>query len=225
MQAKDVESMQELARQLRTPHGSNGTQVAASMHASNIGMTRACFTSLQVEDGRHVLEIGHGAGAHVAELFEMQPGMTYQGLELSELMHREAVANNQSQVAKGTAQFSLYEGEIFPFADACFHRTMSVNTLYFLPEPSGFLDEVYRTLRPSGAFAVAFAARDFMRTLSFAQYGFQLYTTEEVERLLHAAGFRTVKTEIHSELIASKEGPGETVHRDFVVVRANKPAD
>ncbi|WP_073108245.1 class I SAM-dependent methyltransferase [Pollutimonas bauzanensis] len=224
MQKNNIEQMRNLAAQLREPQGADGVEVAATMHQSNIGMTRACFASLAVTSGETLLEIGHGSGAHVPEFFEGRPGLLYQGLELSALMQQEAARLNRDLVSNGKARFAAYEGAAFPFEDESFDKAMTVNTLYFLPDPLGFLSQVHRTLKPGGRFSMAFAAREFMQALSFTSYGFRLYDAEEVRQLVSDSGLALRGTDVHEETVMSKERPGTTVRREFIVIRAGKRA-
>ncbi|SHG80399.1 Methyltransferase domain-containing protein [Pollutimonas bauzanensis] len=222
MQKDNIEQMQNLAQQLREPHGADGIEVAATMHQSNIGMTRACFASLAVAPGETLLEIGHGNGAHVPEFFEDRPSLLYQGLELSALMQREATRLNRDLVSNGKARFEAYGGFAFPFGDQSFDKAMTVNTLYFLPDPLAFLSQIHRTLKLGGNFSMAFAAREFMQTLSFASYGFRLYDVEEVRQMVSSSGLEVLGTDVHEETVMSKERPGTSVRREFIVIRAGK---
>lgn len=222
MQKDNIERMQNLAQQLREPHGAEGVEVAATMHQSNIGMTRACFASLAVASGETLLEIGHGNGAHVPKFFEGRPGLLYQGLELSALMQQEATRLNHDLVSNGKARFEAYGGAAFPFEDQSFDKAMTVNTLYFLPDPPAFLSQVHRTLKLGGRFSMAFAAREFMQTLSFTSYGFRLYDVEEARHLISNSGLEVLKIDVHEETVMSKERPGTTVRREFIVIRADK---
>ncbi len=225
MNSDDEQRLRQLARQVQRPQGADGLRVAASMHTNNLRMTHSCFDALSLGADETLLEIGHGGGAHIPAFFAAQPSPRYQGLEISELMVKEATKANQDRVEKGTARFTAYEGRTFPFAAGEFDAAMAVNTLYFLPDPAAFLAEIRRTLRAGGRLGIAFAPRSFMQHLSFAQYGFRLYEADEVQVMLAEAGFTEIHAGSYQELVTSKERPDETLQRDFVVVRARRGKD
>ncbi|KAA8996362.1 class I SAM-dependent methyltransferase [Affinibrenneria salicis] len=222
MDSVDDDKMFSLAQQLRQPHGAGGIQIGQLMHESNIGMTRACFSSLQAAAGDRLLEIGHGNAAHVADLFRAQPALRYQGLETSTLMQEEAQRLNPSLAARGLARFTHYAGERFPFDEQTFDKVMTVNTLYFQARPDRFLAEVCRVLKPGARFSLAFVPADFMRELPFVQYGFTLFGVEEARLLLGQAALTVEGVDMFEESVSSKSEPGATTLRPFIVIRALK---
>ena len=88
----------------------------------------------------------------------------------------------------------VYDGQNIPFGEQSFDKIFTVNTLYFWKEPNTFLEEIYRVLRNNGTFVLTFGHKDFMSNLPFTQYGFQLYHTEDVEKLCCQKSICTGKT-------------------------------
>jgi ubiquinone/menaquinone biosynthesis C-methylase UbiE len=219
---EDAARMRALAAQLGHPQGEDGLCVGETMHESNIGMTRACLAALALQANDVLLEVGHGNGAHVADCLAAAPGLRYQGLELSALMHEDAARRN---AALGEAAgFAHYDGQAFPFPDACFTHAMSVNTLYFLSDLSAFLAELRRVLRSGGTLGLAFADADFMRALPFTAHGFRLYAMEAVRDALGAVGFLPGDARRIEERVPSKARPGTTQLRPSWVLTARAPA-
>lgn len=223
MSKDDAEYNRNLLQQLRQPFGANGVHVAALMHESNSNMTHTCFSCVDILPGDALLEIGHGNGAHVPEFFEVVPHMSYQGLEISWLMHHEAMKLNETSVANGKARFKVYDGEVFPFGNQVFEKILTVNTLYFLSDLARLLSESYRTLKVGGKFGIAFASPKFMRSLPFIPTSFDLYEVEQVERLISNAGFvDTIEVNVHEESIKKNQLASPELGREFSVLVASK---
>lgn len=213
MEQKDLE---ELASQLGHPKGEKGIEIADMMNATNIGMTRHAIASLELSGHEAVLELGHGNAAHVRQVLDPHPAVHYDGLELSELMHAEAKKINRDFIKAQQAAFHLYDGRRIPFSDGHFDRIFTVNTIYFWSDPPALLAEFYRVLKADGKLCITFAQESFMKTLPFTAYGFELYSTDKLEKLLAKSAFRIQKTESQMEQVRSKMG--DLVDREFTTV-------
>jgi ubiquinone/menaquinone biosynthesis C-methylase UbiE len=215
MKHHDKEFLQHLASQLSCPKNAEGIDVANNMHEHNIGMTRAAINALNLAKGDLILELGHGNGKHLPELLEKAENTSYYGLEISELMQQQAAAANSHATQANRASFHLYDGKKIPFSDNTFSKILTVNTLYFWQNPHAFIKEVYRVLKPSGLFAISFADKNFMETLPFTAYGFELYNKEKLITLAESAGFKIQNISSFDEKITSKTG--DEVERLFYV--------
>lgn len=210
------EELKNIAKQLSCPEGKHGIKTGEMMHASNIGMTTSAIAVLNLKSNETVLEIGHGNGGHIAQLLSKAENLTYSGADISETMITEAEKINQDFIDKGTVHFELTDGAMLPFESNQFDKIFTVNTLYFWSNPSGYLNEIKRTLKPNGIFSLCFADKTFMQNLPFTSYGFTLYEVEKVKELLESAGFKIKNILKKTELIKSKTG--EQVKREYYVV-------
>lgn len=218
------EHMRNLAAQLRQPGGTDGLAVADMMHASNIGMTRHAIETLDLQSGDIILELGHGNGAHLTEVFQKVDKLLYQGLDISPLMHEEAMRLNSNWVAENKAAFYLYEGRQMPFEDESVDKIFTVNTIYFWEDPKLTLSELYRILRVGGKLAITFGQKSFMENLPFTRFGFTLYDRESIEQLVDGSGFSIVSVENRQETISGKAGePVERVFSTALLERASQP--
>lgn len=216
----DKDFLEQLASQLSCPKDNIGIEVANNMHENNIRMTRSAIDALQIIDGDLILELGHGSCKHLAEVLDKAKHTSYYGLEISELMQQQASEFNSSATNANRASFHLYDGQKIPFVDNTFHKILTVNTIYFWENPEDFIKEIYRVLKPGGLFAISFADRDFMESLPFTAYGFDLYSKEMVYNLAEVAGFKIKDISSFTEKIKSKAG--DEVERLFYVAVAQK---
>lgn len=214
------DKLKSIAQQLSCPSGEAGVEMGIMMNDTNIGMTLESIKALQLEAGHKVLELGHGNAGHLVSLLVQAEGLKYYGLEVSTTMHDEAAHINQAFIQKKQAVFSLYEGEKIPFVDEYFDRIFTVNTLYFWQNPVDFLNEIHRVLKKDGCAVITFAHKEFMQTLPFTQYVFQLYGKEDFEKLVAQTAFAQLEILERSENIKTKMG--EDANRTYSVARLIK---
>lgn len=208
------EEVKAIAAQLRHPDGELGLQVAGVMLESNISMIRCAMQALELKPHSRVLELGHGNGGHLCELFDCASGLRYAGLELSNLMHESAILFAKENRLDQNCNFKVYDGLNLPYPDAAFDSLFTVNTLYFWPDPLKMLQEIFRVLKPGGAAAVCFGRKSYMINLPFTRYNFRLYEPEEVISMAEDCGFCLSGLIEKREPVRGKTG--ETVERDFV---------
>ncbi|MES2653710.1 MAG: class I SAM-dependent methyltransferase [Bacteroidota bacterium] len=205
------EQLKAMASQLSCPTGEDGILTADMMHFSNIGMTRNTINALTLAAQDRVLELGHGNGHHIPEILSTTENISYYGLEISELMNKEASLFNK----EAQASFMLYDGENIPFEANYFNKIMTVNTLYFWKNPVYLLNEIYRVLQPAGKFVCTFAEKAFMEKLPFTKFVFELYDRAKIKVLIQSTAFKKVEFQEHTEQITSKDG--QSIERNYTV--------
>ncbi|HLT06682.1 MAG TPA: class I SAM-dependent methyltransferase [Cyclobacteriaceae bacterium] len=214
------DQLKALARQLRQPQDHQGLEVADMMNQSNHTMIEHSIDLLDLDDQHRVLELGPARASHLEYLMGKAKRLQYQGLEISPLMVKEAERINLKRVHDGEASFLVYDGERVPFSNGHFDRIFTVNTIYFWDEPEKLARELYRVLQPGGRFNITFAQKAFMERLPFTQYGFHLYDTDKVQKLLSGVGFSFHQAVDQQETVTSKTG--DKVQRQFTTLTAIK---
>lgn len=214
------EELQEIAAQLKMPTGAKGIEIAHMMEETNLNMTLSSIRNLKLSQGDTILELGHGNAAHVEHLMRENTNLRYYGLEMSDLMFREAQKINQQLIARKAADFVLYDGNKIPFSNAFFDSIFTVNTLYFWPDPKKVLSEIYRVLKPNGIFCLTFSEESFMKQLPFTQFEFELYSAEKAVKLIQETAFQISKKETLTEKVKTKTGA--LMDRDFTTLVLTK---
>ncbi|MDR3024709.1 class I SAM-dependent methyltransferase [Chryseobacterium sp.] len=215
----EKEELKILAQNLANPQGEKGIEIGEMMNATNIGMTLESIKTLVIDDGQHILEIGHGNAGHLKSIMSLAKNLRYTGIDISETMHNEARKLNKE--FENQADFVLYEGKKLPFQDRTFNKIFTVNTVYFWENPVEFLNEIYRVLKDDGTFVLTFGQRDFMEKLPFTEYDFTLYNNNEMEELISKSHFKRMKTSEKEEQIKSKTGE-ETIQRIYTILTIKK---
>jgi len=215
----DNKKLEEIANQLREPTGEKGIEMANMMHETNINMTLQAIEQLAIQPLDVILELGHGNGKHIPNLLKLQPQLTYYGLEISALMYQEAKANNSTFINQQVF-LHLYDGIKTPFENDFFNKLFTVNTIYFWEDPITMLAELYRITKPNGILAITFAQAEFMKSLPFTKFNFQLYDTEKLKDIIHPSGFEVIAIDSQTEMVRSKTN--ELVEREYTTLSLRK---
>jgi ubiquinone/menaquinone biosynthesis C-methylase UbiE len=213
--------LQELASQLKCPNGIKGVEVADLMNETNINMTLHSIDRLNLFDNDSILELGHGNCAHLTYVLQQKKNLTYHGLDISELMNKEAKRINQQFVDRQQAAFYLYNGLNIPFTDSYFDRVFTVNTIYFWTDPKFLMSELYRVIKPKGMLNITFGQQYYMKQQPHTQFGFTLYDNERIEQLIDTTQFKIVGSDTQTETVKSKTGDG-LVDREFTTFTLEK---
>jgi SAM-dependent methyltransferase len=214
------DELKELAYQLSNPNGDMGIKVAYNMNQTNISMTYSCINSLEISNNDIILEIGHGNCSHLKEIINKANNIKYFGLDISELMKKEAENINSDFINNNIACYSLYDGINIPFKENYFNKIMTVNTIYFWRRPVDFIKQIYYVLKKDGLFSITFAQKESMEKYPFTKYGFELYDNQKIENLIKTTNFQIYKTDTQEEFIKGKTG--EMVNRVYTTFTLKK---
>ncbi len=221
MKEATEEDNKMLAAQLREPMGRVGVEVGKVMNQTNESMINETVKSLRIQMNDVILEIGHGNGKHVTSIIDTSPNLLYFGLDISELMHREAKFFCYESGLSECTEFVLYNGLIIPFPKEKFKKIFTVNTLYFWEKPVLFLNEIHRVLAPGGKLSIAFVSKNTMADLAFTKYGFYKYNEEDFHALIQQSEFNEYSLTAYSEEIEGKLGD-ELVNREYFIAELTK---
>ena len=118
----DETSYQQLAAQLRQPHGEAGIQTGEWMNRGNVHINMDTLKILGAGAGDKILEIGMGNGFFVHHIVEKDTSIQYTGVDFSEVMIKEAERINAAWINKGQVRFILADTAALPFTDNSFNK-------------------------------------------------------------------------------------------------------
>jgi ubiquinone/menaquinone biosynthesis C-methylase UbiE len=145
----------ELASHLGNPRGEVRLAVGEFMNRVNMKLSEDAYRRLDLQSGDHVLEVGVGNGLFIDSLLKLAPHTRYTGVDISETMLTEAAKANPSLVENGRVSLKLASVDDMPLDDASVDRAVTVNCIYFWPDPASALKEIRRVLKPAGCLVVA----------------------------------------------------------------------
>jgi SAM-dependent methyltransferase len=156
------------------------TEEALSMAYSRYAWARS-FAA-----GKHVLEVGCGAGQGLGYLAEQADLVV--GADISQPLLSMA----QSHYG-GRARLIRLDGQHLPFHDRSFDVVLLFEALYYLPHPERFLAEAARVLRPNGAVLLSTVNPEWRDHLPSA-FSHSYHSAGGLRRLINAAG---LAAEVH----------------------------
>jgi ubiquinone/menaquinone biosynthesis C-methylase UbiE len=117
------------------------------------------------------------------------------GLDLSQLAIDLALKRNRERVRAGTAEFVRGEASKLPWEDRRFSAATAMASFPAFARPSESLQELYRVLRPGGRVVISIEwnaedGRDHSK--AYEKYGYRIWTSQEVRRMMETAGFGDV---------------------------------
>ncbi len=210
----------ELARHLANPDGEVGLAVGGYMSRMNSRVIEDAYRRLALLDGQSVLEIGPGNGQSIPLLIGQFANTTYTGIDISQTMLNAAAAANDALVASGHVALRFASVDDMPFRDASFDRAVSVNCVYFWPDPGKAFAEIRRVLKPGGVSLAATMTPETAAnsTLAKPQHGFRIYDGATLDRLHRAAGFSEVNIQTYDEV--ARRLDGTPFRRCYFMIRA-----
>ncbi len=105
--------------------------------------------------GKKILDLGYGNGLYAAAF--ARAGAHVDGLEVSESL--ATIAKKICADQGLTVNLQLYDGKVFPYADAMFDYAYSISVIEHVTNPALFLSEIARVLKPGGACYITFPNR------------------------------------------------------------------
>lgn len=182
-----------MASQLAMPRGWVGRWTMQVMNRSNTAMSLWAVELLELKKTDHVLALGFGGAPEMEALLER--AFRVEGLDRSRDVVIAGLAKWKAEVDKG--RLTLGEGDLMalPFADANFHAALSVNTVYFWPDPAKGAAEFFRVLRPGGRLVLGLRPGSQTRAAGLEAHGFKAWDKDELVALLQGAGFTGVRVD------------------------------
>ena len=190
-------SPEELAKQLKNPHGKLGKEVADRMNHSNKPITEFTYSCMSLKPNDKLLEIGFGNGKLLQFLFQKEPNLYVAGIDISDTMVDEAARFNQNLIAAEKMELKVAGVSNIPYPDDHFDCVCSINTIYFWPSPEQDIKSIFNVLKQDGKCFISLTPKEEIQELEAAQFGFRLYEKEELEDLFSSGGFS--KIEMHKK--------------------------
>ncbi|HET9640347.1 MAG TPA: class I SAM-dependent methyltransferase [Allosphingosinicella sp.] len=154
-------------------------------------MNALALACLQLERDDWVLEVGFGGGGLLRSLLLGTRGEVF-GADLSETLIARARGRFARDVRRGRLHLLRASVESLPLPPETVTRTVSVNSLYFWPDPAAALAELARVTKPGGRLAIVFEPAAELRKWPGHRFGFRLFEAAEVKALMEAAGFAEI---------------------------------
>jgi len=186
--------------QTRRPEGVLGNLMISGMNTGHAALAKWGSGFLRVDDPASVIDLGCGGGSNVKALAERYTEAKVTGLDHSELSVERSRAFNSSLISSGRCRIVRGDVSATDFPDGSFDLATAFETIYFWPGLEKCFSEVARILGPDGTFMIvneSDGAVGISKKYEKIIEGMKIYTPEEIETALRAAGFAHVTTYRH----------------------------
>jgi ubiquinone/menaquinone biosynthesis C-methylase UbiE len=140
-----------------------------------------------------VLEVGFGGGELIEWLLSASEAEVI-GVDRSEAMLMRARRRFRAPLSHGRLQLHAGSVDALPLEGRAVDKACSVNSLYFWPDMPRAIGEFARVLRPGGRLVLCFQTPEAVRAWPGHVHGFRAYGADEIEPLLAAVGFASIRT-------------------------------
>jgi arsenite methyltransferase len=155
-------------------------------------MNALALSCLALDRDDWVLEVGFGGGGLLRSLLLATRGEVF-GADLSGALIERARDRFARDVRRGRLHLYRAPAESLPLPPATVSRAVSVNSLYFWPDPAAALAELARVVKTGGRLALAFEPASELRKWPGHRYGFRLFEVAEVKAMMEDAGFASIE--------------------------------
>ena len=187
------------------PEGDTGAAMLMRMNEHHKPLRDWGFGFIDWKVGMEILDVGCGGGAAVHEMLILSEGSVVKGIDHSEKSISISKVLNAEAIKYERCRIEMAEAQRMPFIDEEFDLVTAIETMYFWTDPLAVMKEIRRVLKEGGSFVVLAEAcnhETWAEDREKFSTPFVVYTVEEIEELMHKAGF----TEIGSE-----RGEGENI--------------
>ncbi|MCU7934932.1 MAG: class I SAM-dependent methyltransferase [Candidatus Thiodiazotropha sp. (ex Dulcina madagascariensis)] len=182
-----------LAKQAKKPDGFFGRHIMGRLFdIANARLNDFALEILELKRGDNVLEIGFGRGTLLRRIADATPQGLVVGIDFSQDMVDAARKKNKRYIDNGLVRINQIDLQDIHYPEGTFDKVFTGNTIYFWTEPEKDIKKVKHVMKPGGTLVIGFRTREQMENIPITQYGFRLYSGEDVCQLLHVAGFSQV---------------------------------
>lgn len=186
--------------QTRNPEGFLGKLMISGMNSGHAKLADWGMSQLDEITAASIAELGCGGGRNAAELLKRYPQARLTASDYSALSVQKTKETNKAAVAAGNCVVVQGNVAALPFEENSFDLATAFETVYFWPGLERCFAEVWRVLKPGGAFMVCNESDGTDEaSLKYEKLidGMKCYTAEQLAAALMAAGYSEVKTAHH----------------------------
>jgi len=188
----------KFVNQTRKPEGFLGKMMVNGMNGGHAKLADWGMTHLDGIAPADIAELGCGGGRNTKELLKRYPKAKITALDYSPVSVEKAKTLNKDMIAAGRCAVICGNVAELPFEEGAFDLATAFETVYFWPGLEHCFAQVYRILKPGGAFMICNESDGTDETSKKYEKiidGMKCYTDEEISAALTAAGFSDIRSD------------------------------
>jgi ubiquinone/menaquinone biosynthesis C-methylase UbiE len=160
----------------------------------NAGVNAAAVRALNLRPEDHALDLGFGGGVALDFLLQATPRGKVHGIDPSAQMVRRARRKWRRSVKAGHLQVEIGHAEKIPLQSESVDAAITINTLYFWPDPAAGFGEIARVLKPGGRLVALVAGTEHLMEMGFQKMGYRVEGPAHYQALAEGAGMVHLET-------------------------------
>ncbi|MDO4371555.1 MAG: methyltransferase domain-containing protein [Clostridia bacterium] len=180
----------------RKPVGLGGRIMVSMMNLGHRSLAKWGLQYLPLDPDARVLDCGCGGGANIKKLLKICPQGIVKGVDYSAVSAEKARKHNAAAIREGRCVVWQGSVERTIFAAEWFDAVTAFETIYFWPDLPRCFREMYRLLKPGGAFLICNeCGGDTEKGEKWAKKieGMTVYRGIQLHALLAKAGFQHIQ--------------------------------
>ncbi|MEC4674193.1 MAG: class I SAM-dependent methyltransferase [Nitrospirota bacterium] len=161
----------------------------------NANLNKFLKDQLNLQEHDKVLEIGFGPGTLLKQMAQITTKGLVEGIDFSDAMLAQARKTNKQYISTKRVKIQKGNCNDLPYGHESFDKVCTSNTIYFLEDPLENFKNIFRVLKPGGKLVVGFRDKEQMKKLPLSEDIFNVYTLDEVKKILLNSGFSDVRIE------------------------------
>ena len=177
----------------RKPEGVLGKMMLRGMNTGHRKLAAWGLSHVIFKRGSHILDVGCGGGANIAEMLKKIPESIVDGLDYSAESVAYSQKTNRSYLGK---RCTNHQGDVshLPYPDGSLDYVTAFETIYFWPDLRDAFKEIKRVLRPGGELLICCEADDSSDTTWTERIeGMTIHRGEDLKELLLKTGYKAVE--------------------------------
>jgi len=195
-----VASRNTPVNQWSKPTGLRGRLTLWRMNSSHSKLTDWGLAHLSIEKHSTILDVGCGGGRTISKLASMATEGKVHGIDYSDESVAATQKTNARSIAAGRVEVRHGSVSQLPFSAGMFDIVTAVETHFWWPNLPADMREVFRVVKPSGAFIIIAEVYKGANTMAArlaekyaSRTGITLLSVDEHRELFLSAGFRDVQ--------------------------------
>lgn len=178
------------------PVGEGGRAMVQRMNDSHRPLREWAFSIIPWKHAMRILDVGCGGGAAIYDMLRLSKDSMIDGIDYSPDCVAAASEYNAPDLY---FRAFIREGDVgaLPYEDGRYDLVTAVETVYFWPDLSAGIQQIFRVLKPGGMCAILCEV-DGPERMDWDQVNFEItvYRPEELENELEAAGFCDIASHV-----------------------------
>ena len=183
-----------VACQLHHPAGPIGRIILPRLfNLRNRALNDLTLKFLELNPNDRVLELGFGGGYLLGRISEIITSGWIAGIDSSPEMVAFCKKKYRSLVSQGKLEIQHASAEALPYPEDQFTKACTVNTIFYFPNTTQAIQELWRVLAYGGALVVCFTSEKCLENRKFTRNGLKIFRETEVQDIMESCGFQHIR--------------------------------